>query len=130
MLPGFDFFVSHSSQDYNKIQKLIQKLNKQKKNVYCDWINDTDYLKRKLVGTSTLEVIKKRIQQSKALIWVRSDASLRSNWVKYELNYAQILGKEIFYIDANEIDNEILKYFKHDEFWFEDEDFENIELFS
>jgi hypothetical protein len=30
-IKGFDFFVSHSSQDYNKIQKLIQKLNKQKK---------------------------------------------------------------------------------------------------
>lgn len=129
-IKGFDYFISHSSQDYDKIQKLIQKLNKQKRNVYCDWINDTDYLKRKLVGTSTLEEIKKRIQQSTALIWVRSDASLRSNWVKYELNYAQRLGKEIYYIDANEIDNEMLKYFKLDEFWFEDEDFENIELFS
>jgi len=125
----FDYFISHSSQDYEKIQKLIQNLNKQNKNVYCDWINDTDYLKRKLVGSSTLEVIKKRIQQSKMIIWVKSAASLKSNWVKYELNYAHRLGTEIYFVDTNEIDYGIAKFMKLGELWFEDENYEDIELF-
>ena len=90
-LKSYDYFISHSSIDYENVQKLIYELNNKRKNVYCDWINDTDYLKRKLVCDATLMVIRKRIEQSKAIIWVESQESSDSIWVKYELNYAQRL---------------------------------------
>lgn len=64
-IKSFDFFISHSSNDYSLVQSLIQNLNEKKCNVYCDWISDTDYLKRKLVCEATLRVIEKRIEQSK-----------------------------------------------------------------
>lgn len=83
----YDFFISHSSVDHDTVQKLIIHLNQKGKNIYCDWMNDNDYLKRHLVGNSTLNVITKRLQQSKELIFVISDSSMKSNWCKYELNY-------------------------------------------
>ena len=54
---------------------LIIHLNSQGKNVYCDWISDSDYLKRNLVREATLKVIEKRLEQSKAILFVNSNIS-------------------------------------------------------
>jgi hypothetical protein len=62
LIKSYDFFISHSSVDYAAVQSLIQYMNTNGKNIYCDWINDNDYLKRKLVGRATLSVIEKRLQ--------------------------------------------------------------------
>ena len=49
-LKEFDFFISHSYKDGKTVQKLITFQNEHGKNIFCDWINDADYLKRKLLG--------------------------------------------------------------------------------
>ena len=85
--------------DSEVVQELIQFENKNGKNVFCDWINDVDYLKRHLVCEVTLKVIEKRMQQSKALIFVNSDNSKKSIWCIYELNYFSELEKPIYIIE-------------------------------
>ncbi len=61
-LKKYDFFISHSSMDSVAVQRAIKILNSQNKNVYCDWISDTDYLKRHLVGDATKKVIEERLR--------------------------------------------------------------------
>ncbi len=60
-LKEFDFFISHSSKDGKVIQELITYQNKNGKNIFCDWINDSDYLKRNLLCKATLNVIELRL---------------------------------------------------------------------
>lgn len=110
----YDFFISHSSIDYNSIQLLIESLNKQGNNIYCDWINDSDYLKRHLAGHQTLNVIKKRLDQSKRMIFVLSSNSIESKWCKYEINYFIERNKEILFIRKEDISNGAFQYSPYD----------------
>lgn len=119
----FDFFISHSSKDAKVIQKLIDIQNKQQKNIFCDWINDSDYLKRRLLCKATLNVIELRLKQSKNLIFVESENSKASVWCKYELNYYSELNKPIYFITKEDIikgnfDLKILDF--EDKKWFID----------
>lgn len=126
---GYDFFISHSSMDFEAVQNLITALNHQGKVIYCDWINDTDYLKRYLVGEATLNVIKKRIEKADAVLFVESKQSISSLWVKYELNYAYELGKRIYVLPAEEIKKSNFQYSILDSQWFYDEQYKEIRLF-
>lgn len=129
-LKEYDFFISHSSLDYEEVQSMIKDLNNKNKNVYCDWINDTDYLKRKLIGESTKKVIDKRLEQSKNILFIKSEASIQSNWVKYELNYFSSLGKKIFVINKDDIINSKYQYSLNDELWYVDEHYKEIILYD
>lgn len=102
-IKSYDFFISHSSCDHEAVQRLITYLNSVGKNVYCDWINDSDYLKRNLVSDATLNVIEKRLRQSCALLLVVSPNSKKSKWVKYELNYFHEFGKKMKQIQIDSI---------------------------
>lgn len=126
----YDFFISHSSVDYGEVQILIQHLNKSGHNIYCDWINDNDYLKRHLVGDATLNVIIKRLQQSKELIFVISDNSMKSSWCKYELNDFYQQQKVIYFIKIEDIQKGIFKYHKYDSNWFIDPLYKEMDLFE
>lgn len=129
-LKQYDLFISHSSSDYEVVQILIRELNKNGKNVYCDWINDIDYLKRNLVGEATKNIIEKRLEQSKNVLFIISENSMQSNWVKYELNYFDSLEKEIYEIHKKNIVIGEYKYKKICEKWFYDEKYKNIELYK
>lgn len=94
----YDYFICHSSIDSNAVQKLIDYENHNGKNVFCDWISDSDYLKRKLLCEATLRVIEWRLRQSDAVIFVCSKDSLKSKWCNYELNYFWRLQKPIYTI--------------------------------
>ncbi|WP_213534464.1 toll/interleukin-1 receptor domain-containing protein [Paenibacillus sp. J45TS6] len=126
----YDYFISHSSADFKEIQHLIVELNKSKRNVYCDWVNDNDYLKRNLVGLATRTVIEKRIEQSKAIIFVKSEHSMQSLWVKYELNYALELNKPIYEIKKKDILNGSYSTEKIIDLWFLEKEYKNIILFE
>ncbi len=128
-IKSYDYFISHSSLDYKVVQKLIQDLNFKNKNIYCDWVNDDDYLKRKLVGGATLEVIKKRLQQSKIMIFVISDNSLNSKWCNYELNYNYELGKPIYTIKKEELIKGRYELELNEKQWFLDKDYMKTKLF-
>ena len=105
LLKEYDFFISHSYMDCTLVQKLIQYENCEGKDIFCDWINDSDYLNRHLLCEATLMVIEKRLQQSRALLFVESDNSTKSVWCRYELNYFYELGRPIYTISANKIAN-------------------------
>ncbi len=130
VLKHYDFFISHSSSDQKEVQALIENLNKNRKNVYCDWINDNDYLKRVLVGDATLNIIKNRMKQSKQLLFVLSKNSLSSIWCKYELNEFKNQEKEILYITVEDIQNKIFNYVPYSSEWFIDQYYEQLPLFK
>ena len=122
----YDYFISLSSVDYESVQRLITLLNKDNKNVYCDWKADNNYLKRRLVCKATQNVINKRIEQSKKILFVDSDTSRNSCWVKYELNYADQRGKEILVLRKDSIDNSNICLMALNDKWFIDSNYENI----
>lgn len=95
----YNVFLSHSYKDSAIVKKLIKALNKHSVNIYCDWTSDNDFLRRELVSDYTKVVLKKRIEQSKNIVFVRTKNSLESDWVGFELDYARELGKPIYYID-------------------------------
>ncbi|MBR8534679.1 toll/interleukin-1 receptor domain-containing protein [Carboxylicivirga sediminis] len=129
-LKKFDFFISHSSIDFKEVQTLIHALNKQKQDVYCDWMNDTDYLKRNLLSDATKTVIEKRLDQSKNVIFVNSHDSQESKWVKYELNYFHSLNRSIFEVSLEELKNGKFNYQKLTNMWFLDKEFKKIDLLN
>ncbi|MCT4673677.1 MAG: toll/interleukin-1 receptor domain-containing protein [Prolixibacteraceae bacterium] len=129
-LKQYDFFISHSSIDFNEVQTLIHVLNKQNKDVYCDWMNDIDYLKRNLLSDATKTVIEKRLNQSKNVILVKSSDSLKSKWVKYELNYFHSLNRSIYEINLKELQNGIFNYHQITDLWFLDNEFQKIKLIN
>lgn len=124
----YDYFISHSSKDSTHVQKLIRAENQNGKNIFCDWINDVDYLKRHLLCEATLKALEKRMQQSKAMIFVVSENSLHSIWCKYELNYFTELGKPIYCISKEAIDEKNFCLNKMDDSWFLDPDYKTLAL--
>jgi hypothetical protein len=124
----YDFFISHSSIDSSFVQRLILHENQNGKNIFCDWINDSDYLKRNLVCDATLKVLEKRMEQSKALIFVVSDNSMNSIWCKYELNFFDKLGRPMYIIKKEDIEQDkyVIKSFA--EKWYLDCDYKKLAL--
>lgn len=98
------------------------------KNVFCDWINDVDYLKRHLVCEATLKVIERRMEQSKTLIFVESENSRNSIWCKYELNYFSELKKPIFTITKENIDAGVFDLQPMNSDWYIDPDYKKLAL--
>lgn len=102
---SFDYFISHSFMDNNLIKKIKKYLNTLNYHIYCDWVNDTDFLKRKYAGEFTKIVLKKRIEQSKKVLFIRTNNThdkmnnYYSEWVQMEIEYAKELNKEIECID-------------------------------
>lgn len=108
--------------------KIIRAENQNGKNIFCDWINDVDYLKRHLLCEATLKVLEKRMEQSKAMIFVVSENSRNSVWCKYELNYFTELGKPIYCISKEAIDEKNFHLNKMSDTWFLDSDYKRLAL--
>lgn len=128
LLKEYDYFISHSSKDRVAVQALIVAENQLKKNVFCDWINDVDYLKRHLVCKATLKVIERRMEQSNALVFVESENSRNSIWCKYELNYFSELKKPIFKITKEKIDAGVFDLQPMDSDWYIDPNYKKLAL--
>ena len=128
----YDYFISHSSEDHDDVQRIIYFLNKNGINVYCDWISDSDYLKRHLVCNATLKVIEKRLQQSKAVLFIASRNSYGSQWVKYELNYFHNLGRKIYCIELLDIHKEglSLEFQELKDMWYVDSEYQKNVLYQ
>ena len=125
-LKSFDYFISHSSKDGKIVQDLIIAENQQGKNVFCDWINDVDYLKRHLICDATLKVIEYRLQQSNALIFVESENSINSIWCQYELNYFYELKRPIYLISKNSIKDKKYELKPIEDYWFLNSNYKKI----
>jgi hypothetical protein len=94
-LKEFDVFISHNSQDEDKIVDFYKELNRRGYVAYIDWVNDKFDLKRQWCNVSTAQVIKERIKQSKVFIIFLTQSTLMSQWCPWELGYADALGKKI-----------------------------------
>lgn len=127
-IKSYDYFISHSSKDSKAVQKLITFQNKKGKNIFCDWINDADYLKRHLVCEATLKVIEKRLEQSKAVIFVESDNSLESVWCKYELNYFEQFNRSILVIKKEDLLEEKMDLLQIIDKWYLDSNYKEYVL--
>lgn len=127
-IKSYDFFISHSYKDGTSVQKLIQYENKNNKNIFCDWINDSDYLKRHLLCEATLKVLEKRLEQSKYLLFVESEHSQASIWCKYELNYFKDLGKQMYIISLESIEKGNFKVKPFTDDWYLDADYKRLAL--
>lgn len=127
-IKNYDYFISHSSKDSYYVQKLIKVENQRGKNVFCDWINDVDYLKRHLLCEATLKVIEKRMEQSNSMIFIMSENSLNSVWCKYELNYFTELGKPIYFISKESINKHEFSLKLMNDKWFLDSNYKKLAL--
>lgn len=74
---------------------------------------------------SYIKCYKKRLEQSKALLFVSSNNSLNSVWCKLKLNYFLSLEREIYVIDKNIYNIKIL-----DSHFFIDPNYEKQTLFE
>ena len=124
----YDFFISHSSKDSLLVQTLIKFENQQGKNIFCDWINDVDYLKRHLLCDSTLKVIEKRMEQSNALIFVASKDARATVWCKYELNYFKELNKPMYMVQIEDIKSNIFNIKLLESNWYVDPNYKELAL--
>ena len=82
-------------KDEEKIIDFFKKFNQKGQVLYIDWINDKYDLRREWCNASTVDILKKRIEQSDAFVLYFSDETLNSQWCPWELGYADALGKKI-----------------------------------
>lgn len=98
----YDIFMSHSFQDASIVTELKDQLNNHNFHVYYDWSSDNDFLKRELISPYTTEVLKKRIEQSKIVLFIQTSKSIDSQfnilspWVAMEVEHAKKLSKPIY----------------------------------
>lgn len=99
----YDLFLSHSSIDSNMLLRLKSILNHININVYIDWVNDRDALKRELTNVNTANAIIERLKASKALLYVHTEASQNSRWAPWELGFFHAIKGKICVYNPNNI---------------------------
>lgn len=107
----FDMFISHSAKDAELVREVIKNLNKKNITCYCDWISDTDFLKRNLVSEYTKIALKRRIEQSKVFLFIKTNNSITddiisSPWIQLEYDYAKTISKKIYIMDLTKKKND------------------------
>ena len=83
---SFDVFLSHSIKDAEIILGVKTLLERRGLTVYVDWIIDI-ILDRNNVTSETADRLRKRMRQSKSLIYVHSLNSPDSKWMPWELGF-------------------------------------------
>ena len=79
----FDIFLSHSSKDKILILGIKKFIEDSGYSVYIDWVDDPE-LDRTNVNKHTAEQLRKRMKQSKFLVYVDSDNAKSSKWTTQE----------------------------------------------
>jgi hypothetical protein len=74
-------FISHSSKDKPFVRKLVKRLEKEG---YRCWLDEVELVPGDMLSTRLAEVL----QESRVVIAVMTEHSLKSNWLKFELNKA------------------------------------------
>lgn len=97
----YNIFISHSTKDRNFLIDLVHDINKQGKNVYVDWMEDIEALQRSKTNAQTASVIKHRIDSSDVVLCIKTEGALSSEWIPWELGYADGIGKSIFVMDID-----------------------------
>ena len=82
----YDMFLSHSIRDSELILGIKAILEDLRYAVYVDWIEDP-HLDRDNVTPSTADVLRRRMQRSKSLLYVTTQNSDNSKWMPWECGY-------------------------------------------
>lgn len=83
---NFDIFLSHSFLDRDEVLGLYKELTNRGFSVYVDWIVDPQ-LDRNNVTKDSAELIRLRMNSSKALLLAISHNASVSKWMPWELGY-------------------------------------------
>ena len=85
----FDIFLSHSYDDKELVLGAAAILEGFGFDVYIDWV--VDDLDRSRVTPAHAAILRKRMRQSKALLYLKSENSTDSTWMPWELGYFDAL---------------------------------------
>ena len=77
----FDVFLSHSIADAEIVLGIKQLLEESGLKIYVDWVEDIQ-LDRRVVTKQTADVLRQRMRQSNSLIYLSSDNSSSSKWMR------------------------------------------------
>ena len=80
----FDIFISYNIKDKSIIRGVYNELTKMGFKVYVDFIVDSN-LDRSSVTLNTAQIIRRRLENSKSLIYAQSPAAMISRWMPWEL---------------------------------------------
>jgi len=94
ILGSYDIFLSHSIMDASRVELLHDFLSNRGYKVYVDWIEDR-FLDRQQVSQRTADRLREMMRRSEVLIYAVSPGSTDSKWMKWELGYADGLGKHV-----------------------------------
>lgn len=83
---AFDVFLSHSISDAELVLGVKTLLEGEGLKVYVDWHSDPQ-LSRSNVNKETAELLRKRMKQSRSLIYIATDNSSSSKWMPWELGF-------------------------------------------
>jgi len=83
---SFDVFLSHAIADAELVLGVKLLLEARGLAVYVDWDTDAT-LDRTLVTPKTAAVLRGRMNQSKSLLYLATDAATSSKWMPWELGY-------------------------------------------
>lgn len=83
---SFDVFLSHSINDAEIVLGVKRLLEQFGLKVYVDWETDSQ-LDRSRVSAATADLLRKRMKQSKSLIFLATESASTSKWMPWELGY-------------------------------------------
>lgn len=83
---SFDIFLSHASHDSDLILGVKGLLEGLGFRVYVDWVDDPQ-LNRSKVSKESADLLRRRMRQSKSLVWAATEAASDSKWMPWELGY-------------------------------------------
>ena len=117
----YDVFISHASADADIVQRIDERLRDHHVKTFLD----QDQIEP---GEFFPDRIRHGLLKSRALAFVATEASLKSEWVKVELNSAWVLGKPVVpilngvSIDAlpSFLRNKQIKAVQYDEFFMDE----------
>jgi len=83
---NYDIFLCHSFSDAKAILGLKEYFGKLGFSTYVDW-DDDPQLDRTRVNKKTVDILRKRMKNSRCLFFASSDNSSFSKWMPWELGY-------------------------------------------
>ncbi len=82
----FDVFLSHSISDADLVLGIKNLLEERGLKVYVDWETDSQ-LDRSKVNPETADLLRRRMKQSKSLMYLATESASSSKWMPWELGY-------------------------------------------
>ncbi|MGV0958228.1 MAG: toll/interleukin-1 receptor domain-containing protein [Limnohabitans sp.] len=83
---SFDIFLSHASEDSEIVLGVREILAGLGLKVYIDWIDDPQ-LDRGNVTVENADMLRRRLKQSRSLVFLTTKSSVSSRWMPWELGY-------------------------------------------